>query len=72
MLGRLDEVKPKRETALFFKMVDDMITNFDYEISTHLSDYYNGPPLDGQNPVGLLPPFASNDPRFFRTETLAW
>jgi hypothetical protein len=42
MLGRLDPLRPKRETALFFKTVDDWITNFDWEINQQLSEYYNG------------------------------
>ena len=42
MLGRLDPLRPKRETALFFRTVDDWIINFDWEINQQLSDYYNG------------------------------
>ena len=35
-------VKAVRETALFFRTVDDWIGNFDWEIYEQLSEYYNG------------------------------
>jgi hypothetical protein len=66
----LDLLRPKRETALFFKTVDDWITNFDYEISEHISVYYNGE---------LSPAELSNihnltliGPQYLRTEAKGW
>ena len=70
MLGGLKPVRPVRETALFFRTVDELITNFDVEIGQQLSDFYTG--NLSEEKLTELQLFSLVGPCHLRTETKAW